>query len=108
MKRILLSSLLLVFTACGTDKVVEQQTPKPSPGPGPGPSPTPGTTWAEMERLHSEYCIQCHANSGFIRNESALKSSSAKQRVQNGSMPPPNGRFMSPSERELYLNFFSG
>ena len=103
MKKMIFSIALLV-SPCGTDKVVEE--PPPSPGPGPGPGPSPGTSWAEMERLHAEYCIQCHANSGFVRNEAALKASSAKQRVQNGSMPPPNGPVMPQEERQLYLNFF--
>lgn len=103
MKRILLALLLI---GCGTDV----QTVEPTPTPGPGPGPIPGndkTTFQEITQLHQTYCIQCHANSGFVRSESLLKASTAKQRVQNGSMPPPNGPRMGDADRQKYLNFFS-
>lgn len=107
MKRLMFTTAFLL-ASCGTDKVVQSENPSPIQPPIDNRPPTQGTTWAEMERLHAEYCIQCHANSGFVRNEAALRASSSEQRVRNGSMPPPNGPAMPNAERQLYLNFFSG
>lgn len=105
MKRLLLAVFLV---GCGTDVTTEAPPLSPGPGPTPGPGPIDGkTTFAEITQLHQKYCIQCHANSGFIRNETLLKGSSAKQRVQNLNMPPPNGPEMGDEDREKYLDFFS-
>ena len=108
MKRHLLTLFLLA--GCGSDV---QQVPSPTPTPNPIPNPGPGggddpkpTSWQRVEQIHQQYCIQCHANSRFIRDAESLKASSAKARVQNGSMPPPNGPRMPPEVREEYLDFF--
>lgn len=109
MKRHLLTLFLLA--GCGTDV---QTVPSPAPNPTPTPNPNPGgdspepTSWQQVEQIHQQYCIQCHANSRFTRDAESLKASSAKARVQNGSMPPPNGPKMPPEVREKYLNFFIG
>ena len=112
-KKAMLIASFLVIPSCGQD-VSQQQDPPPINNGGGGGNGGGGdggstkTSFAEVQQLHQQYCIQCHANSAFTRDEQSLKNSSAKQRVQNGSMPPPNGPSMGRAAREKYLNFFSG
>ena len=99
--------LSFLLIGCGTDRVEQQPNPPPpNPGNG-GGGGSNKTSYAEIQQLHQQYCISCHANSAFTRDEQSLRSSSAQQRVQNGSMPPPNARNkMGGAAREKYLNFF--
>lgn len=97
--------IVLFLVGCGSDskEVTDDRRPTPEP---PGDDDTE-TSFADMQALHQEYCIACHASSAFTQSEQQLKGSSAKQRVQNKSMPPPNApKKMSDEDRENYLSFF--
>lgn len=101
-------ALVLFLTACGTEAPeAEPVTPNPGTG-GPivvGPPVPDAPSFAEMTSIHDQYCTRCHGSSAFIQSEKLLKDSTAKQRVQNGSMPL--GQKLPPDVKERYLSFFS-
>lgn len=108
MKSKILIAFLLI--GCGADQTTETPVVVPPSGGdngGGGGSGDGRTTFARVQEIHKQYCVQCHANSRFIKDEDSLKASSSKTRVQNGNMPPPNSTPMPPAVKEEYLNFFS-
>jgi len=96
--------VLFLIAGCGT----EERAPIDQPNPGPGPGPIDEIPdFARMTEIHDSYCVQCHGGSAFTLSENALRASSAKQRVLNGTMPKPP--ISMPREvRDEYLSFFSG
>lgn len=99
---------VIFITACGYE-----QKPAESPGPGPAPTPTPipgpGTgavDFQAMTALMSTYCTECHAGAVFTKSEAGLKSSSARSRVQNSTMPPPYAKQMAAGDKTKFLSFF--
>jgi len=102
MKRFIFASFLIA--SCGTDQVVDRAPPTGNPPVVVDPNQKP--SFARIQQLHDQYCVQCHANSGFLRSEDALKSSTAKQRVLNKNMPQ-RPVVMPDAARAEYLSFFS-
>ena len=101
MKKFILFSILLI--SCGTDKIIDNQQPNEPPviiDPNEKPS------FSRIQEIHRQYCIQCHANSSFVKSEELLKASTAKQRVINKSMPQ-RPVVMPEAVRNEYLGFFS-
>lgn len=104
----LLIAIFMLLAACGAPAPQQQPTPGPSPTPGPTPTPTPGgkTSFADAQAIMQKYCVECHATAPFTKSEQALVASSAKNRVQNSTMPPPYSNQMSAGDKQKFLNFF--
>jgi hypothetical protein len=100
---------LLMLMSCGGAPVPEEKTPAPAPIPSPNPNPNPGgkTSFADAKKVMDNYCVDCHAGAAFTKSDAGLVASSAKQRVQNGSMPPPYAEPLPAGDKAKFLNFFS-
>lgn len=97
--------LLLLLMSCGPNQATNNR-PAPIENPDDDDDDDGEITYEDMEALHNKYCVSCHPT-GFTDSERALRASSAKQRVQNKSMPPPNAPTrMGDADREKYLSFF--
>lgn len=92
--------------SCGAP-APQEQTQKPGPVIPIKPQPGGKTSFADAQGIMQNYCSECHAGAGFTKSESVLVASSAKQRVQNGSMPPSYANPISAGDKQKFLNFFS-
>lgn len=108
MKKILMV-MALFLASCGGAPVPQEKQPTPVPNPNPNPNPNPGgrTSFADAQKVMQNFCVDCHAGAAFTKVESALTASSAKQRVQNGSMPPPYADPLPAGDKAKFLGFFS-
>ena len=104
--------VFLMLVSCGTDKSTYPQPHDPPVVVGPNPGTDPGsgpTSFLEASAIMQKYCVSCHRTDAFITDESALRGSSSKARVQSSNMPPSYAPLqMSGADKEKFLNFFSG
>lgn len=114
MKNILFMLVFLLVASCGSAPVPEEKAPVPVPNPNPNPNPQPGgkTSFADAKKVMDSYCVDCHGGAAFTKSEAGLIASSAKpggakERVQNGSMPPPYAEPLPAGDKAKFLNFFS-
>src|SRR6478752_1833363 len=100
----LLIALFMLLIACGapTPQQAQQPTPQPQPTPTPGPNPGGKTSFADAQAIMQKYCVDCHATAAFTKQEQALVASSAKNRVQNSTMPPPYSTQMSAGDKQKF------
>jgi hypothetical protein len=99
--------LLLALTACGTDPAPQ---PAPQPTPTPSPNPTPGgdVVWEDVEAIVKGNCGNCH--NGLVHplkidSEVTFKTAKVKQRIENGSMPPPPRKLAVDDKKALLALF---
>lgn len=99
--------LSILANSCGGYETKSEAPASPAPTPNPTPNPGPGTPtdFAEITRLMSQFCVECHAGAGFTKTEQQFRASSAKARVQNGTMPPPYATQMDATSKQKFLSF---
>lgn len=98
--------VMLLLTACGGYETSSQPPAGTAPLPTPTPTPTPGpTSFADVSKIMAQYCVECHAGAGFTKTEQQFRASSAKARVQNGTMPPPYATQMDATSKQKFLSF---
>lgn len=102
-----LIAFILGVLSCGAPQAqLAPPAKEPVPGPGPGPKPVGKPSFAEEQQIMQKYCIDCHASAAFTKSETALIASTAKNRVQNATMPPPYSVQMSPADKARFVSFF--
>lgn len=104
--RILMIAFCFLLS-CGAPVPQEEKQPAPAPSPNPKPQPGGKTSFADAQGIMQNYCSECHAGAAFTKSETALVASSAKARVQNGSMPPPYAEPLPAGDKAKFLGFFS-
>lgn len=85
----------LLFTGCG----VEKDQPTTISG--------PKSSWAEIKPIVDRECARCHNGVKHpltLSTESSFKSSKAKVRIENGSMPPD--RTLPAADKKSLLSYF--
>jgi hypothetical protein len=99
--------LALFLTACGGYETSSQPPAGPTPQPTPNPTPGPGgpTSFADVSKIMGQFCVECHAGAAFTKGEQQFRASSAKARVQNGTMPPPYATQMDATSKQKFLGF---
>lgn len=100
--------LALILTACGGYETSSEPPAGPAPLPTPAPTPGPGggqTSFADVSRIMTQYCVECHAGAAFTKTEQQFRASSSKARVQNGTMPPPYATQMDATSKQKFLGF---
>lgn len=101
-----LGMFAISFWGCGSEREVEPKTPLPTPKPTPGPGGE--TDFTDVQAITSQFCVRCHSTSQFLKSETAWRSSEAKARVGNSSMPPPatnEARNITAADRAVLVNF---
>lgn len=116
--KVLLVSLLLSL-GCGRE-IVREYVPVPAGGGsggngsngGSGGSGSGGSggsggkpSYQETQALLISNCQSCHASAAFMQSERGLRSSAAKNRIRNNTMPP-NPSALPDKERQKILAFF--
>lgn len=105
-----LASTLIMLMSCGTESTRTPIDPGPSqPPPGdpgkPGNPGSPGSdNWAKAQPIIGKNCGGCHSGDAFIKSLAGWKSSQAKAKLINGSMPPPGSgpaRSMTADEKNI-------
>jgi len=106
--RFLIAMLIMIMTGCGAPAPQQQGQQPGQPQPTLTPTPNPGgkASFSDAQALMQKYCVECHATAAFTKNEQALIASSAKNRVQNSTMPPPYSTQMSAGDKQKFLTFF--
>lgn len=97
---------VLGVLSCGSPQAESPKYSEPAPQPRPIPTPVGKPSFAEEQSIMQKYCAECHASAAFTKNETALIASTAKNRVQNATMPPPYAGQMSPTDKARFISFF--
>ena len=78
---------IVILQSCGSDKPEEAAAPAPS-GPVVDIPAGDKISYQQMQTHIVGYCQSCHANDPFVKSEAQLRSSAAKLRLSNKTMPP--------------------
>lgn len=104
-----LIALISGILSCGAPQVEKHEYEKPPQNSSPPQVIVPQTgkpSFAEEQQIMQKYCVECHASSAFTKSEQALIGSTAKQRVQNATMPPNYATQLAAADKARFISFF--
>ncbi len=96
---------MFALVGCGSQREVEPKAPIPQPTGQPNPG---STSFADVQKITTDYCLRCHTTSQFLKSEAGWRGSAAKERLSNNSMPPagtPEARNLSQADRNKLIAF---
>lgn len=105
-RSVLLASLFVLPSSCGSERVVEREVPSDPDDPDDPDDPGDGLNFNQVQAVLKTYCEECHASARFMTELPVLVNSSVKQRLWTKNMPPDYARLPMPDDaRQAVIDF---